>query len=117
MCIAEVSRMFDMVNAVEKGEEWNEFFVEVVDETLKQIFSDDGTKVIYDFLEKHSNLKLKEVANKPEVFSASLERLMVSAARVIEQIILKNLYSRLELKFEEKQGYEFADYILELKGK
>ena len=62
-------------------------------------------------------MKLKEVAKKPEVFSASFERLMVSAARVIEQIILKNLYSRLGLKFEEKQGYEFADYIMELRGK
>ena len=117
MCIAEVSKVFDMVNAVEKEAEWNEIFVEVVDETLKQIFSDDGTKVIYDFLEKHSNLKLKDVAKKPEIFSASLERLLISAARVIEQNILKNLYSRLEVKFEEKQGYEFADYIMELKGK
>jgi hypothetical protein len=115
--IAEVSKVFDVVNAVEKGAEWNEFFVEVVDETLKQIFSDDGTKVIYDFLEKHSKLRLKDVAENPEIFSASLERLMVSAARVIEQIILKNLYSRLGLKFEEKQGYEFADYIMELRGK
>ena len=108
--------MFDMVNAVEKGAQWNEFFVEVVDETLKQIFGYDGTMVIYDFLEKQSNVKLKDVANKPEVFSASLERLMDSAAQVIEQIILKNLYSGLGLEFEEKQGYEFADYIMELKG-
>jgi len=105
--------MFDMVNAVEKRAEWNEFVVKVVDETLKQIFGDDGTRVIYDFLEKHSNLKLEEVAEKPAVFSASLEMLMGSAAQVIEQNILKNLYSKQGLKFEEKQGYEFADYIME----
>ena len=117
MGTAEVNEMFDMVNAVEKKEERNEVFFEVIDETLKQIFSDDGTKVIYDYLEKHSKLKLKDVANKPEVFSASLERLMVSAAHVIEQRILKNLYSRLGVEFEEKQGYQFADYIMELKGK
>jgi len=117
VCIAKVSKVFDMVNAVEKGAEWNEFFAKVVDETLKQIFSDDGTKVIYDFLEKHSNLKLKDIAKKPEIFSESLEMLMVSASRVIEQNILKNLYSRLGLKFEEKQGYKFADYIMELRGK
>jgi hypothetical protein len=113
--IVEVSKVFNMVNAMEKGEGQNEFFARVVDETLKQIFRDDGTKVIYDFLEKQSNLKLKDIADKPEVFSASLERLMVSAARVIEQIILKNFYSKLGLKFEEKQGYEFADYIMELR--
>jgi hypothetical protein len=115
--IAEVSKVFNRVNAMEKGEGWNELFAEVVDETLKHIFRDDGANVIYDFLEKQSSLKLKDIANKPEVFSASLERLMVSAARVIEQNILKNFYSKLGLKFEEKQGYEFADYIMELREK
>ena len=109
--------MLDMVDALENGERRNEVFAEVIDETLKQIFKDDGTRVIYDFLESHSKLKLKDVAKKPEVFSASLERLMVSAARVIEHAILKNLYSKLGLKFEEKKGYQFADYIIELRGK
>ena len=104
-----------MINAVEKGEGGNEFFVEVVDETLKQIFKEDGAKVIYEFLENQSCLKLEEISDKPEVFSAGLERLMVSASRVIEQIILKNLYFRLGLKFEEKKGYGFPDYIKELR--
>jgi aspartyl/asparaginyl beta-hydroxylase (cupin superfamily) len=72
----------------------NNFFAEAVDETLKKIFKKDGAKVIYEFLETHSRLRLEDAADKPEVFSASLERLMVSAARVIEKAILKNLYSR-----------------------
>lgn len=117
MGLAEVCKVYDMVNAMEKGNGWKEFFAEVVDETLKQIFRDDGVKVIYDFLESHSSLRLKDIADKPEVFSASLKSLMVSAAQVIEQIILKNFYSKLGLKFEEKQGYEFADYITELREK
>jgi hypothetical protein len=103
------------LDVVEKWKDWNSLFAEAVDETLKQIFKEDGAKVIYEFLENHSRLKLEEVADKPEVFSASLERLMVSAARVIEQMILKNLYRRLGLKFEEKKGYEFPDYIRELR--
>ena len=102
---------------VEERKDWNSFFAEVVDETLKQIFKEDGARVIYEFLENHSRLKLKEVADNPEVFSESLERLMVSAAQVIEKMILKNLYSRTGLKFEEKPGYEFPDYIMELRGK
>jgi len=102
---------------VEKWRDWNSFFAETVDETLKQIFKEDGAKVIYEFLENNFRLKLKEVADNPEVFSASLERLMVSAAQVIEKMILKNLYSRTGLNFEEKLGYEFLDYITELRGK
>ena len=100
---------------MDECENWNGFFAEVVDETLKQIFKEEGTKAIYEFFANHAHLKLEEAAEKPEVFSASLESLMVSAARVIEQSILKNLYSRLGLKFEEKQGYEFSDYIRELR--
>jgi len=60
-------------------------------------------------------LRRGEIAEKPEVFSAGLERLMVSAARVIEILILKNLYRRLGLAFEEKEGYEFSDYVKELR--
>jgi len=103
------------LDVVEKGKDLNSFFAEAVDDTLKQIFKEDGAKVIYEFLENHSRLKLEEVADKPEVFSAILERLMVSAAHVIEKMILKNLYRRLGLKFEEKPGYEFPDYIRELR--
>jgi len=93
----------------------NSYFADAVDDTLKQIFKEDGAKVIYEFLENHSRLKLEDVANKPELFSATLERLMVSAAHVIEQLILKNLYRRLGLIIEAKAGCEFPDYIRELR--
>jgi hypothetical protein len=101
--------------SVVKYENWNTFFAEVVDETLKQIFKDEGAKAIYDFLKKQAQLKLEDAAENPEVFSTSLKRLMVSAAQVIEQMILKNLYSKLGINFEEKEGYEFSDYINEVK--
>ncbi len=34
---------------------------------------------------------------------------------MIEKLILKNLYSKLELKLEEREGYEFSDYVKELR--
>ena len=95
--------------------DWNSIFAEAVDDTLKQIFKEDGARVIYKFLESHTRLKLEEAADNPQVFSDSLEKLMVSAAHVIEKVILKNLYSKIGLKFKEKQGYEFSDYIKELR--
>ena len=104
------------LNIVEECKNWNDFFAEVVDETLKQIFKEEGAKAIYDFLTNHAHLRLEEAAEKPEVFSASLERLMVSATRVIEQAILKNLYLKLGMKFKEKDGYTFSDHIRELRG-
>ena len=100
---------------ISKKPEVDDLLLSVIDETMRQIFNEAGTKVIYDYLMNNHHLKLEEFAEKPEVFSAGLERLMVSAARVIEQMILKNLYRMLGLKFEEKTAYEFSDYIKELR--
>jgi hypothetical protein len=86
-----------------------------IDDALKQIFKEDGAKVIYDYLQNRSDLKLEKISEKPEGFSASLEELLVSGAPVVENQILRNMYRELELKFEEKKGYEFPDYIKELK--
>ena len=93
----------------------DDLLLKVADKMLKQVFREAGTKVIYDFLENNSHLKREEIAEKPEVFSAGLERLLGSGAQVIEKLILKNLYRRLGLKFEEKESYEFSDYVKELR--
>ena len=109
--------MSNGLDVVEGQKRLDDFFAETIDETLKQIFKEDGVKVIFEFLENNSNLSLKDLANKPEVFSAQLQKLMVSAAQVVEQLILKNLYAAQGLDFEEKKGYTFSDYIRELRGK
>ena len=97
-----------------KQQNWNTFLADVVDDVIKQIFKEDGAKVIYNFLETHAQLKLEDVANRPKVFSESIQTLMLSAANIVEQNILISLYSKLGIKFEDKKGYKFADYIQEL---
>jgi len=100
---------------VGRQEKFDELLLDAVDETLKRVFREEGTTVIYGFINKHFRLKLEEIAEKPEVFSAGLERLLGSAAPVIEKLILNNLYRKLHLKFAEKKGYEFSDYIEKLR--
>jgi hypothetical protein len=95
----------------------NNLLLDAVDETLRHIFKEGGAKVIFDFLENKCNLKREEIGEKPADFSAGLERFLGSAAPVMEKMILKNLYSKLELKFEEKEGYKFSDYVKELREK
>ena len=107
--------MSNGLDVVKKQGNWCKLFSEAVDETLKQIFKEDGVKVIYDFLENNAHLKREEIADRPEIFCDSLKKLMLSASHVIEQSILKNVYSRLGLKFEEKPDYDFLDYIREIK--
>jgi len=113
--VAEVVEVTKRLRIVEKTGSLDDLLLSVVDETLRQVFREAGTKVIYDFLENNSHLKREEIAEKTEVFSACLEGLLVSGAPVIEKLILKNLYRKLALKFREKKGYEFSDYIKELR--
>ena len=91
--------------------------LDAVDETLRHIFKDEGANFILDYLENKCRLNRRRIAEEPEDFSAGLERFLGSAAPVIEKMILKKLYSKLELKFEEKEGYKFSDYVKELKEK
>ncbi len=97
--------------------EMDNLLLSAVDETMRQVFKEEGAKVIYGYLENNSHLKREEIAEKPEVFSAGLERLLGSGAPVIEKLILKNLYSKLGLRFREKEGYGFSDYVKELEEK
>lgn len=93
----------------------DDLLLEVLDETMSQVFKEPGTKAIYNFLENNAQLKREDIAEKPDVFSAALERLLGSGAPVIEKLILKNLHLKLGFKLEEKEGYEFSDYINELR--
>ena len=110
-----LSTTMSKIEISEKAERLNDLVVNVADETLKQIFKEEGVKVIYDYLENNSHLKREEIAEKPKVFSGGLEGLLGSAAPVIENLILKNLHAKLGLKFREKKGYGFSDYVKELR--
>jgi len=101
----------------ERIEDLNDFLLSAVDETLKHVFKEAGAQVVYGFFENKCHLKRREIAHRSENFSDGLERLLGSAAPMIEKMILKKLYSKLELKFEENDGYGFSDYIKELREK
>jgi len=113
--VAEVVEVTKRLRILEKTGSLDDLLLSVVDETLRQVFREAGTKVIYDYLENNSHLEREEIAEKTEVFSSGLEKLLVSGAPVIEKLILKNLYRRLRLEYEEKEGYEFLGYIKELR--
>lgn len=110
-----VTEAIEVTKQLRAKEPLDDLLLEVADEMLKHVFRETGTKVVYDFLESNSNLKQEEIAEKPEVFSAGLERLLGSGALVIEKLILKNLYRKLELRFEEKKSYVFSDYVKNLR--
>ena len=102
-------------HTVEETGRLNDLLLSVIDETMKQVFKEDGAKAVYDYLEKNLHLRREEVVEKPEIFFAGLERLLGSGTPPIEKLILKNLYSKPGLKFREKKGFKFSDYVEELR--
>ena len=91
-----------------------DLLVQAIDETLNQIFREEGASAIYGFLENVSQLKREDISSKTEAFSTGLRKLLGSGAPVIENLILKNLCHQLELKFVQKKGHSFSDYAKEL---
>jgi len=110
-----VTEVIEVNERLYATETLDDLLLKVVDATMKQVFTQAGAKVIHGYLENYTHLKREEIAEKTEVFSTGLKRLLGSGAPVIENLIVKNLCRKLELKFEEKKGYEFSDYVRELR--
>lgn len=103
--------------AIRNRKKLDDVLLEVIDNTLKQVFKEPGARVIYAYLQKNPYLKLEEIAQKPELFSDGLKQLLGSGASVVEGLILRNLHSELDWEYEDKEGYGFSCYIRDLKEK
>lgn len=89
--------------------------VRTIDTQLKQVFGETGASVIYQYLQSALSLRQEEIPRKLEVFSEGLDKFLSSGARVVEKVILDGLYSDFGREFQFKEGYNFADYVEELK--
>jgi hypothetical protein len=85
--------------------------VEVVDDTLKEILGKNAAEIIYDYLKNEISLGLEEIPRKPEAFSTGLNKFIGSGSLALEKAIVKNLYSKLRLEREEKEGFMFSDHV------
>ena len=88
----------------------------IVDSVLRQIFGEQATSLIYEYLENNYSLKRNEIAEKIDLFAKGLEEFLKSGAYTVEKEILENLYSnygllrRLELERMRRQ-YDFVGQI------
>ncbi len=99
----------------EGKDELDDVILRVVDETMKAIFQEAGANAIYDYMEKKCQLKREEIGKKPKIFSTGLERLLGTAAPVIENLILKNLYHELRLEYEAKDNCGLSIHMMKLR--
>ena len=71
---------------------------------------------IYERLERSYQVKRGEIPEKLETFQLALEDLLGKSAKVMEKLIVKSLYRRLELNFIQHDGWTLIDYVNHAKG-
>jgi len=96
--------------------EFRRLLLEVVDEGLVAVVGKPPAQAIYYHLERDLHLRRRDIPRKPEAFAQGLERLFGLGAPVLLRAILRKLYRRMGLNFEEKEGYAFADYVQQARG-
>ncbi len=101
------------MGAVEKFER---SLIDTIDSQLKHVFGETATLVIYNYLHTALSLSQEEIPKKLETFTEGLNRFLSSGARVVEKVILEDLYSDFGQEFQTKEGYRFADYVKELRA-
>ncbi len=66
---------------------------------------------LYYHVERSFGIRREEIPKKLEAFHEALERLLGEGARVVERLIVRSLYGRLSLDFEEHQDWKLVDYV------
>jgi len=88
--------------------------LEAVDHGLLSL-GENPRKAIYFHLKRNFRLQRENIPKETNEFSKALNTIFGPGAKIIEKFILKELYRRLELNFEDKEDFTFADYITEAK--
>jgi hypothetical protein len=98
----------------EKEKDFEKLLVEAVDEGLN-ILSESGKQMVFFHLETDCSISKNDIPEKSGIFADGLEKIFGAGATVLEQHIIKSLYSKLGLKYEEKKDYAFEDYVKQAK--
>ncbi len=70
---------------------------------------------IYDRVERSYQLRREEIPENLELFHKALGDLLAAGSEVLERLIAKNLYRRLDLNFNQHENWTLLDYVDEAK--
>lgn len=100
-------------------ERFDELLFEATDGTMRRVFGERGSDLIYRLMERHALLKRKEIARNIEAFYSHWEKLLGSeGTRIIQATSLRCLCLKLRREYEEVETYfSILDELYEIKFK
>jgi len=90
--------------------------LESVDEGLL-VLGETVRYVILYCIQTTYQIKREEIPSKLQMFREALQSNFGAGADAIEKHIAKTLYGKLNLKFEEHEGWTMVDYVKDAKSK
>jgi hypothetical protein len=90
--------------------ELEETLLQAVDEALV-IPGEIVRMAIYERIERSYQLRREEIPEKLETFRRALQELLGAGGKVMEKLIVRNLYRRLGLSFEKNEVWALVDYV------
>jgi len=96
---------------------FGELLFETIDDTIRLVFGESVSELIYGLMERLVLVKREEAGEKIEVFYSYLEKLLGSeGARIIQNTSLRRLCFKLRREYEEIETYfSFLDELYEVK--
>ncbi len=97
-----------------KLSEYRPLLLEAVDDGLL-ILGEGGRRALYFQIEKRYGIKREEIPHKIDKFHEALENMFGPPCKILEEIIAKEVYGKLGLRFKKYKGWTFIDYLEEIK--
>ncbi|MEM2092415.1 MAG: hypothetical protein QXR59_03935 [Candidatus Bathyarchaeia archaeon] len=104
-----------MMSREEMEERAKKIISDVAEEVMLNIFGRKALESIIRAMREKYFLDLDEISERPQIFSEALRRIIGVGSIIIEDLIIENLYIKMGLEFKLRKGYNFADYINEIK--
>ncbi|MEM3699831.1 MAG: hypothetical protein QXL57_03055 [Candidatus Bathyarchaeia archaeon] len=93
---------------------FSKIFLSALEESLS-LLGDSPKQAIFFHLEASFNLKREKIPTNLTEFTKALEGIFGPGASYLEMLIVKRLYEKLGLKFEEMEGLDFLQCVDNLK--
>lgn len=84
---------------------------ESINDSFSILLDASSSNSFFSYLKKSHGFEVKNVSQNLKVFSSELHKFFGVNADKVEKLIVALLYSKLGLEYQEREDYQFTDYI------